>query len=273
MKADTLESLEMDLLLEAVWRHYGVDFRRYAATTVYRRLRNMAQEEGLRTLSGLQERVLHEPSAMERLLQHLAVNATSMFRDPSFFLAFRQKVVPALRDLDVLRVWHAGCATGEEVHSMAILLHEQGLLESARLYATDMNQGALERAKQGIYPLRLMREFTENYLLAGGQRAFSDYYVAQYDSAVMKGFLRKNTLFAQHNLAVDRSFNEFQVVLCRNVLIYFDCDLQQHVHELLHASLAPRGFLALGHSEALPRAMRDRYEDVDPREHIYRRLS
>ena len=268
------EELEIDLLLEAVWRHYGFDFRGYTRASLKRRLWRRAHLERLTTISGLTERLLHDPQAMEHLLLDLSINVTSMFRDPSFFLAFRQKVVPILRTYPFVRVWNAGCSTGEETWSLAILLREEGLLDRCRLYATDINESVLAQAKAGLFPLEKMQEYTESYLAAGGTRAFSEYYVAAYDAAQFDRSLTDNIVFAQHNLVSDRSFNEFHVIVCRNVMIYFDRPLQNRVHELFYDSLARFGVLGLGRKEAItftPHA--DSYEPLDIDERIYRRIS
>jgi chemotaxis protein methyltransferase CheR len=200
------------------------------------------------------------------------VNTTTMFRDPSFFAAFREKVVPHLFSAPFVRIWHAGCSTGEEVYSLAILLTEAGLYERSRIYATDMNAAVVERAKAGIFPLEHMREYTSNYQRAGGKAAFSDYYTANYDHAIFKASLRKNIVFAQHNLVSDGTFNEFNVVLCRNVLIYFGTDLQARVHRLLHQSLRRFGILALGRGETLRHTIIENdYDEIDAQERLYRR--
>jgi chemotaxis protein methyltransferase CheR len=266
------EAIELELLLEGIYRLYGSDFRHYARASLRRRLWNMITEEGLHSVSALQAKVLHDAEAMERLLLHLTVHVTTMFRDPSFFVAFREKVVPLLFAHPFVRIWHAGCSTGEEVYSLAILLQEEGLYERARIYATDMNPIVIEKAKAGIFPLDQMQEFTHNYVRAGGKASFSDYYTAQYDHAIFKTSLKKNIVFAQHNLAQDNSFNEFNVILCRNVMIYFDPDLQNRVHDLLHASLRRFGILALGRRETIAHTSREKdYEQLDDRERIYRR--
>ena len=269
-----LEDLEIRQLLDAVYRHYGYDFRRYAFASLRRRIREQVRQERVRTVTGLQEKVLHETAAKERLLLHLSVNTTSMFRDPSFWLAFRQKVVPILRTYPFLRIWHAGCSKGEEVYSMAILLTEEGLYERTRIYATDMNESVLRRAREGIYPLSALRQYTASYLQAGGKQSFSEYYTAQYEAALFRPALRKNVVFAQHNLASDGPFQEFQVILCRNVLIYFDDALQVHVQSLFRDSLVPLGFLALGSKEALSGQEADSgFAAFDGRTKIYRRQS
>jgi chemotaxis protein methyltransferase CheR len=267
------EELEIELLLEAVFRHYGFDFRQYARASIRRRLWKRIYAERLETISGLQERVLHDPACMERLLLDLSINITSMFRDPSFFSAFRAKVVPLLRTYPFVRVWNAGCSTGEETYSLAIMLAEVGLLDRTRIYATDINEAVLQQASLGVFPLAKMREYTENYLAAGGARSFSEYYVSRYDGAQFDRSLCDNIVFAQHNLVSDRSFNEFHVIVCRNVMIYFDRRLQDRVHTLFLESLAHLGVLALGHKESIRYTEHaDHYEPLDEHEKLYRRV-
>jgi chemotaxis protein methyltransferase CheR len=268
-----VEKLEIELLLEAIYRQYGFDFRSYAFASLKRRLWKRIEAEGLTTVSGLQQRVLHDPSTMERLLMDLSVNVTSMFRDPNFYKAFRIQVVPLLRTYPFIRIWHAGCSTGEEVYSMAILLEEEGLLDRARIYATDINENVLRTAKEGIFPLDKMQEYTQNYLKAGGKRSFSEYYTAAYQGALFAPGLTERVVFAQHNLVTDRSFSEFNVILCRNVMIYFDRELQDRVHQLFYDSLPVYGILALGSKETLRFApVEGCYEELNPREKIYRKV-
>ncbi|HEX2202800.1 MAG TPA: protein-glutamate O-methyltransferase CheR [Longimicrobium sp.] len=267
-----LEKIEVELLLDGIHRHYGFDFRSYAYSSIKRRLWKRIQQEGLETVSALQDRVLHDPALMEELLLDLSINVTAMFRDPGFYLAFRTQVVPVLRTYPFIRVWHAGCSTGEEVYSMAILLQEEGLYDRARIYATDINEVVLHRAKSGIFPLEKMQEYTQNYLAAGGARSFSEYYTAMYDGALFNASLTRNVVFSQHNLVTDGSFAEFNVILCRNVMIYFDRDLQNRVHELFAASLVPFGLLCLGNKESLRfTAFEERYEALNAKEKIFRR--
>jgi chemotaxis protein methyltransferase CheR len=269
-----LEQLEIELLLEAIYRRYGVDFRQYAQASLKRRLYRRLHAEGLDTLSQLQDRLLHDPPCMERLLLDLSINVTSMFRDPSFYSTFRKKVVPALHTYPFTRIWCAGCSTGEEVYSLAIVLHEEGLYDKTRLYATDINEHVLHTAREGVFPLDRMQQYTQNYIRGGGTGDFSSYYVAAYDSVRFARSLTENVVFAQHNLAMDRSFNEFNVILCRNVMIYFDRALQDHVHELFYESLATFGILALGHKESIGfTRVADRYEEIDSDERIYRKVS
>jgi chemotaxis protein methyltransferase CheR len=269
-----LEQVEVDLLLEAVYRRYGLDFRQYAQASLKRRLYRRVYAEGLRTLSQLQDRLLHDPPCMERLLLDLSINVTSMFRDPSFYLAFREKVVPALHTYPFTRIWCAGCSTGEEVYSLAILLHEEGLYDKTRIYATDINEHVLQTALEGVFPLERMKQYTQNYIRGGGKGDFSEYYVAAYDSVRFTRSLTENVVFAQHNLAMDRSFNEFNAIVCRNVMIYFDKELQNHVHGLFYESLATFGILALGHKESIGfTRFADRYEEIDSDERIYRKVA
>ncbi len=269
-----LEALELELLTEGIHRHYGLDFRHYAVASLRRRVWGRVKAEGLTTVTGLLERVLHDREAMERLLSHLSINVTAMFRDPSFYRSFREKVVPLLRSHPFIRIWHVGCSTGEEVYSMAILLEEAGLYERARLYATDMNESVLQQAKKGIFAMSVMNEYARNYSLAGGTRSLSDYYLTGYDYALFHQSLRRNIVFAHHNLVTDGSFNEFNVILCRNVMIYFDRTLQAAVHRLFHASLRRFGVLALGRKESLKGTPHEHdYEELDAIEKIFRRAA
>lgn len=266
------EDIEIQLLIEGVYRFYGFDFRNYAAASLRRRIWNVVRTEGVRTVSGLQERLLHDRACLERFLLALSVNVTAMFRDPDFYRAFRASAVPLLRTYPFLRIWHVGCSTGEEVYSMAILLQEEGLYERCRIYATDMNEAVLQRAREGIFPLNKMQEYTANYLKAEGKRSFSEYYTAAYDHAIFHASLREHMVFAQHNLATDQSFNEFNVIFCRNVLIYFNNTLQAHVHELLYESLAPFGILGLGDKETIAFTPREQsYVQLADGEKLYRK--
>ncbi len=268
-----LERLEIELLLEGVFRHYGFDFRSYAFASIRRRLWKRVEAEGLSSISQLQALVLHDRAAMERLLLDLSVSVTAMFRDPGFYQVFRADVVPLLRTYPFIRIWHAGCSTGEEVYSMAILLEEEDLLERTRIYATDINDAVLKQARAGIFPLNRMQEYTENYIRAGGKRSFSEYYTAKYDGALFSPSLSRNIVFSQHNLVTDRSFSEFTVIFCRNVLIYFDRELQDHVHSLFYDSLVMFGILALGSKESLRFSQYEPcYEKLHPREKLYRKI-
>ena len=268
-----LERVEIELLLEGVFRQYGFDFRSYAYASIRRRLWKRVEAEQLQNISELQARVLHDQDAVERLLLDLSVNVTSMFRDPHFYLEFRKRIIPLLRTYPFIRIWHAGCSTGEEVYSMAIMLEEAGLYDRARIYATDINEMVLRQARRGIFPLERMQEYTENYIRAGGTRSFSEYYTAMYDGALFDQRLVRNVVFAQHNLVTDRSFAEFSVIFCRNVLIYFDKDLQNSVHSLFYESLVRLGILCLGSKESLKFSKYEPcYERLDASEKIYRKI-
>jgi chemotaxis protein methyltransferase CheR len=272
--SEELEVIEVELLLEAVYRRYGFDFREYAQASLKRRLWRRMNVEGLSTVTQLQDKLLHDAACMERLLLDLSINVTAMFRDPSFYVAFRNEVVPALRTYPFTRIWCAGCSTGEEVYSLAIVLQEEGLYDRTRIYATDINEQVLETARSGVFPLDKMKQYTQNYIKAGGTQEFSEYYVAAYDSARFSRTLTENVVFAQHNLASDRAFNEFNVIVCRNVMIYFDRVLQDRVHQLFYESLDTFGVLALGHKESVSfTRFVDSYEVVDAAERIYRKIT
>jgi len=273
-EAAALEATEIRLLLEGIYSHYQLDFREYAPASLRRRLWRRAEAEGLTTISGLQERVLHGPEVMERLLLDLSVNVTGMFRDPSFYAALREKVIPLLRTYPFLRIWNAGCSTGEEAYSVAILLHEEGLLDRSRIYATDINQAVVDKAKYGVFGLERMREYTENYIRAGGRGAFSDYYTSGYEHASFARSLTENVVFARHNLVSDRLFNNFNLILCRNVMIYFGEPLQAKVHDLLYESLETFGVLALGRKETIRFSKRANcYDELDSEERLYRKTN
>jgi chemotaxis protein methyltransferase CheR len=228
--------------------------------------------EGLQTLSGLQERILHEPGCLDRLLRDLSINVTEMFRDPGFYRALRERVFPLLRTHPFIRIWNAGCSTGEEIYSLAIALHEEGLLERTRIYATDIDDAALERAGAGAFPLERMQRYTENYLRAGGTEAFSSYYVADGASARFDPALATGIVLAQHNLVTDGSFNEFHLIVCRNVMIYFGSALQEEVLQLFGDSMTRFGILALGRKESIGRSRHAaEYEPLDETEKIFRR--
>jgi chemotaxis protein methyltransferase CheR len=271
---DAIEDLELRLLLEGIYQRYGYDFREYARSSIRRRVWRRVTQENLETISGLLERLLHDPACMERLLLDLSVSVTSMFRDPTFFLALRQKVVPILRTYPFVRIWNAGCATGEESVSLAILLHEEGFGERVRIYATDINAEVIERARRRVFPLERMREFTQNYIQGGGQTAFSDYYKIHGEAVQFSPALADRIVFAQHNLVSDADFNEFHLIVCRNVMIYFDRSLQDKVVALLHRSLIRFGVLALGQKESLRFSTHAAdFEELDPPEKLYRRVS
>lgn len=246
-----VEQIEIELLLEAIYRVYGYEYRNYAYQFLRRRIFHRMRAERLLTISGLQEKVLHDSRVMDRLFADLSINVTEMFRNPDFFQAFRTKVIPVIRNYPYIRIWHAGCSSGEEVYSMAILLHEEDLYNKTKIYATDICDTVLQKAMQGIIPLERMQEYTKNYHRAGGTCAFSEYYTVRNNDVLFSSRLKENIIFAQHNLATDHSFNEFHVIVCRNVTIYFNKLLQERVYNLFHNSLSPNGFLGLGDKESI----------------------
>jgi chemotaxis protein methyltransferase CheR len=268
-----LEDIEVGLLLEGLYQAHGFDFREYSRASIKRRILEMMRAEKLGTISAFQNRLLHDAACLDRFLLGVSVHATAMFRDPSFYLTFRKKVVPLLRTYPTVQIWVAGCSTGEEVYSLAILLREENLYGKCRIYATDISQAVLRKARDGIFPLAAMRDYTNNYHQAGGANEFSDYYTAHYDSVIFSSALKSNVVFSEHNLATDGSFNEFQVILCRNVMIYFNRDLQARVHNLLYDSLTMFGVFGLGNKESLkftPRAAF--YEHLNDKDKLYRKV-
>ena len=268
----SIADIEIRLLVEAVFMRYGHDFRDYAPASMKRRVLQAQVRMGLPSVSALQERVLHDAAEFSLLLQYLTVPVSEMFRDPAYFLALRRHVVPVLRTYPSVKIWVAGCSTGEEPYSLAILLREEGLLERAILYATDINHASLDKARAGIFNLEHMQAFTRNYQKAGGTRSFSDYYTAAYGGALFDKSLRDSITFADHSLATDAVFSETQLVSCRNVLIYFNRKLQDRALGLFHESLSRRGFLGLGTKETLDfSACADQFEPVSRPERIYRR--
>lgn len=268
-----LEDIEIGLLLEGVYRAHGFDFRDYSRASIKRRVLELMRLEKLGTVSAFQNKLLHDATCLERFILGLSVHATAMFRDPTFYSTFRRKAVPLLRTYPTVQIWIAGCSTGEEVYSLAILLQEENLYEKCRIYATDISPVVLRRAREGIFPLSAMREYTNNYHKAGGQNEFSDYYTAHYDNVIFNPILRHNVVFSEHNLATDGSFNEFQVIMCRNVMIYFNKDLQARVHNLFYDSLSMFGVFGLGNKESLkftPRAAF--YQNINHNDKLYRKV-
>jgi chemotaxis protein methyltransferase CheR len=267
-----LEELEIDLLLEGIFRQYGFDFRAYARSSLRRRVRGAIAAENVASVTGLLERTLHDRGCLERLLLALSVNVSAMFRDPQFFLAFRRKAVPLLRTYPFIRIWLAGCSMGEEVYSLAIVLQEEGLYDRCRIYATDMNEVVLKHAREGIYPVDVMQRYSANYTAAGGSGSLSDYYTAAYEHVILRPSLRDQVVFSQHNLVSDGVFNEFNVILCRNVMIYFTRPLQEQVHALFARSFAKFGLLGLGSHESIRFLADEReYEPLEAGEKLFRR--
>ncbi|QNK71916.1 protein-glutamate O-methyltransferase CheR [Variovorax sp. PAMC28562] len=268
------DEIDLRLLMEAIYLKYSYDFRDYTGASQKRRVTYALTQLGLSSVSALQEQVLREPTTFTRLLQYLTIPVSEMFRDPSYFLALRRQVVPVLHTYPSIKVWVAGCSTGEEVYSLAILLREEGLLDRSRIYATDINSASLDKARQGIFALDTLQKYTLNYQRAGGTRAFSDYYVAAYDAARFDPSLCANVIFADHSLATDSVFAETQLVSCRNVLIYFNRQLQDRALGLFHESLCHRGFLGLGSKESIDfSGYATRFDPLVRAERLFRKAS
>lgn len=264
--------IEIQLLLEAIYLKYGHDFRAYSRAHIKRRVLRRQAISKIDSLSKMIYKVIYDKEFFDILLTDFSINVTEMFRDPHFYKAFRNEVIPVLSTYPFFNVWHAGCSSGEEVYSMAILLKEAGLYDRAQIYATDFNQSVLQKAKEGIYSIDLMKEYTYNYQQSGGTASFADYYVAKYDFAIMDQSLKKKIIFADHNLVTDGVFGEMNVIICRNVLIYFDNELQNRVINLFHDSLCNGGILCLGSKESLKNA--DCVKNLEPvvgKEKIYRK--
>lgn len=264
------EQLEVRLLLEAIDAGYGYDFRRYAPDSMRRRVAAAAAKVGVKHLGELQHRLLHEPETFSAILDLLTVRVTEMFRDPPFYRAWHELVLPVLRTYPQLKIWHAGCASGEEVYASAILLSEAGLYERAQIYATDMSSAAVEQAREGVYPEGLFDDFARNYRESGGKGDFASYWSRAYGKISILPALKRNVHVFQHDLVSDYSLGEMQLICCRNVLIYFGDELRQRVFELFADGLARGGLLCLGASEALPREQRSRYHEVSASARIYR---
>lgn len=272
MREIDMERIEVDLLLQAIHRRYGYDFTHYSFGSLKRRLDHARQEMGFSRLSQLVDCVLHDERRFDGFLKFLSISVTEMFRDPSFYQIVREKVVPVLKTFPFVKIWHAGCATGEEVYSMAIVLHEEGFLDRARIYATDFNKYSLDKAEKGIYAAKAMEAYAANYRAAGGKRDFGDYYSDGYDLAKMKDFLKAHITFSYHNLVTDGVFGEMNLVSCRNVLIYFDKMLQERVLGLFTESLRHGGFLCLGMKETLNFTAAEKFfEPFEPKQRIYKK--
>ena len=254
MNAVELAGVEIRLLLEGIQQVYGYDFRDYSDASIKRRLTHWLAESGFETFSDAQARLLRDPALFESLVQGITVNVTEMFRDPVFFKALRERVLPFLKTYPFVKIWHAGCATGEEAYSMAIMLNEEGFAGRYRMYATDINEAVLQKAAEGVVALDQMQRYTRNYQKSGGTSSFADYYTSRYDRALLAPALRRDIVFAPHNLAADGDFGEMNMVLCRNVMIYFKPALKERCLRLFDSSLLPGGFLCLGLKETLDRS-------------------
>ena len=271
---ETIDSGELQTMLAAIRDAYGYDFTQYAEASLKRRSLYFMNSRNIRTVSELTRILLGNDAVFEEYVRNLSVTVTEMFRDPAFYASLRSKVMKRLATYPFIKIWVAGCATGEEVYSLAILLKEEELLSRSLIYATDINQHSLGLARDGIFPMSLMKSYTTNYIKAGGQKDFSEYYVAQYDAALFDRSLKSNIVFAPHNLAVDQSFNEFQLILCRNVLIYFNQELQNKVMNLFYDSLCTFGILALGTKESLLFTdKQSKFDVIDKKQKIFIKMT
>lgn len=270
---NNIQNNELEFFLEIIFRVFGYDFRNYNKAHVKRRILHRIHNLELQSISQLQHKVLYEEGYFDMILRDLSINVTEMFRDPGFYKSMREEVIPILRTYPYIKVWHAGCATGEEVYSFAILLQEEGLYERTQIYATDFNPVVLEVAKKSIYPVSKIKDYTLNYQESGGKNSFSEYYVARYDSVIFDQSLKKNIVFAEHNLVTDSVFAEVNLIICRNVLIYFNKELQNKVISLFTESLTKGGFLGLGSKENLMFTdVFNQYQIIDSKEKIYKKI-
>jgi chemotaxis protein methyltransferase CheR len=268
---DTID-IEISLLLEAVFQKYGYDFRQYSQAHIRRRVMNRLAQWRLEDVSQMQSKVLNDETFASELLQDLSITVTEMFRDPGFYRSLRENVIPILKTYPFIKIWHAGCASGEEAYSMAILLQEEGLYDRTTIYATDFNQRVLNLAKEGIFSSKMMKEYTVNYQLSGGKESFSSYYTSNYDNVIMNQSLKKNIVWANHNLVTDSVFAEVHLILCRNVLIYFDKNLQNKVQKLFYNSLINGGVLCLGSKESLRFTdLHEEYIVLDAKQRIFKK--
>jgi len=272
MDRQQLEDLEIELMLEAIVRRYGYDFRQYAPASIRRRVLQARAKYGCTTISELTSLLLHHPDFFQQLVSNFSITVTEMFRDPEVYQFIRREIIPYLATYPFIKIWHAGCATGEEAYSMAIILAEAGLLEKTTIYATDFNEAALKSAKEGIYSLEKIKAYTENYRKSGGGGSFSSYFHADYGSAIIQSRLRAQITFARHNLVQDQVFGEMHFIFCRNVLMYFKRALQDKVLKIFDDSLIHNGFLCLGNKESLRFSSLDkRYLSLDDKKKIYRK--
>lgn len=251
MDEKNLEQIEAELLINGIYSYYGYDFRNYAKSSLRRRIKKRLTEEGLENIAELIPLILHNRDVFNRFLRDMSITVTEMFRDPSMYKKLKELVFPTLSKLPYIKIWHAGCATGEEVYSMAIMLQEFGIFDKCHIYATDYNNESIEHAEKGIYPIGLLKKYSTNYLKAGGEQSLSDFYHAKYNSVIFNKTLKNNITFAHHNLVTDHVFTEAHLIVCRNVLIYFDHKLQDRALSLFTESLNPNGFLCLGSRESL----------------------
>ena len=267
-----LLNIELNLLFEGIYHRYGYDFRSYSKAHIKRRVLSRLGLSKLDSVTDLLNKVLRDPDFFREFLDDLSINVTEMFRDPEFYLSFRQNIVPKLKTYTYFKIWHAGCSTGEEVYSLAILLHEEGLLDRCQVYATDFNRKVLEIAKEGVYQKDDMAQYERNYLQSGGNNKFSDYYKSMYGSVMFNKELASRIVFADHNLVSDSVFAEVNLIICRNVLIYFEKELQNKVLNLFHESLVPSGILCLGTKESIKfTSVENKFDTIDQKQKIYKK--
>ena len=258
--------------MEIIYKKYGYDFRQYSEAHILRRIINRARLSGIEDISHVGTEVMNNETFASKLLQDLSITVTEMFRDPGFYKSLRENVIPLLKTYPFIKIWHAGCATGEEVYSLAIIMQEEGLYNRTTIYATDFNQQALNRAKEGIFSNELMKEYTTNYQLSGGKESFLNYYTSHYDHVIMNQSLKKNIVWANHNLVTDSVFAEAHLILCRNVLIYFEKELQNKVQKLFYDSLIIGGILCLGSKESLRfTELQGEYTELDSKQRIFKK--
>jgi chemotaxis protein methyltransferase CheR len=266
------KEIEIQLLLDAMHMKYGYDFSGYSREMLTRRIESKLSKSNLNSITEMTSKVIHDPEFFSTLIYEISIPVTEMFRDPSVYVSLKEKVFPILKTFPYINIWHAGCATGEEVYSMAIALKEEGLYDRCQIYATDINDRALKKAREGIYPVDRIQKYTQNYQEAGGKTSFSNYYHAMYDSAKIDESLKENITFASHNLVTDGVFAEMNLILCRNVFIYFDKTLQNKVLELFDQSLCRNGFLCMGSSESITfSVIENDYTDIASKEKIYQK--
>jgi chemotaxis protein methyltransferase CheR len=269
---NNVSGLEINSLLEAIYNKYGYDFRQYSEAHIRRRIANRMALSGLQDIEQMKRLILNDFSFASKFLQDLSITVTEMFRDPLFYKSLRENIIPILKTYPFIKIWHAGCSTGQEAYSMAILLKEEGLYDRTTIYATDFNQQALNKAKEGIFSNDLMKEYTRNYQHSGGKQSLSDYYTSSYDHVIMEQSLKKNIVWANHNLVTDSVFAEVHLILCRNVLIYFDKDLQNTVQHLFYNSLISGGILCLGSKESLRFTnLHEAYIEIDKQQRIFKK--
>jgi chemotaxis protein methyltransferase CheR len=271
---ETAAAADLDPILEGILDKYGYDFRDYARPELEKRMLHFMGQEGIPDLRAFGDRVLAMPECFQRFLLILSSNGASMFKEPDLWAALRRDIVPVLRTYPFIRIWHAGCGSGQEAYTMAILLAEEGLYDRCRIYATDLDETSLRKAREGIFSVQAMRKYAQNYALAGGTRPFSDYYTAKFNSVIINSSLHRNIVFGQHSLVSDGSFNEFQVIFCRNVLGLFNDRLREKALGLLHASLGLFGYLLLGPKESVALGgFQGCFSGIDVKHRLYRKIA